>query len=882
VPIDVPTDPQAPTVRGGPRGLPAGSAIGSYRIVKRLGQGGMGVVYRATDEHLRRDVAIKVLHPEVRDLRGKDSLLAEARAMAQLSHVNVVTVFEAGTAGDELYIAMELVHGQTLRAWLKAKRRPWREIVAVFRQAGAGLAAAHLTHLVHRDFKPDNVLIDASGRARVTDFGLAAGPEAWAQSPSATTPDLAYSTGIAGTPGYLAPEIYDGEPADARADQFAFCVSLWEALTGKRPFHGDHLAELRASIAAGVPVPARSAPAWLLRVVARGLADRREDRYPSMADLLRQLERDPARTRRRVLLGTAAIATAGGAVALALVLGRPADCAGAAELAGPWSPAARTLAIERIAGLGPYGRALAPQLEQALNDHATRWAAGHRDACLAHRSGAQSDALLDRRMACLDRGRAALAEVADITDRADASTLPEIARAVRAIPDPAACSDIEALLSDVAPPPQQLAAQISRLRDLLARARVQIAAGRFREARSLAARCTAEARSIDYRPLLAEALLTEGHAIMMVERAQAVPVLVEATNVAVQAGADTLAVEAWARRAWAQGTDAKAERTGALGGLELVEALAARTPSARFARALLHNNVGGVDLAEDRRDRARAAFELAVSDSRGLTGPGTVELIAARSNLALVTDDPARSDALFADAVAELTRLLGADHPDTLRIRALRGTTSMIRLAPAAEVLTPVCEGYALHEGLGPLADRCWAEVAYIRSELGDDARAAEAMERAVHPGTDDAQGVVEAPYVALWRGDARGAEGRFAAALAAMPPKPDDPWWYRARHAQLQLGLGRARRALGDLRGARPALESSAAELEAIARDHPAAALERRLGRARAELAMTLAALGAKKEEVAPVAAAASAWLRRAEGRAAEIEALGRLAAAR
>jgi serine/threonine protein kinase len=252
-------------------GLPQiGEAIGRYQLQRVVGVGGMGVVYRAHDTTLDREVAIKLLRP---DLLEGPSLLAEAQAMARLQHPNIVTVHDAGIANNQLYICMEYVAGTTLRT--ATQNRGWREIVEMYRAAGEGLAYVHRAGLVHLDFKPDNVLVDGDGRVRVTDFGLAR---------MMGRPDKR----IVGTPAYMAPEQRTGGRVDARTDQFAFCTSLREAL-------GDN---------------------WRLRrVLARGLEPRPTDRYPDMEALLAAITRATRRKR-----APAAFAIVAAAIAAAIFL----------------------------------------------------------------------------------------------------------------------------------------------------------------------------------------------------------------------------------------------------------------------------------------------------------------------------------------------------------------------------------------------------------------------------------------------------------------------------------------------------------------------------------------------------------------------------------
>jgi serine/threonine protein kinase len=273
----------------------------------------MGAVYAAHDPELERTVALKVLHvgPSRDEGALRTRLKREAQALARLSHPNVVSVYDVGTWRQGVFIAMELVEGATLRAWLQ-RPHDWRTIVDVFVSAGRGLEAAHRAGLVHRDFKPDNVLIGAeadsghagldTGRVRVTDFGLAriAGLQESAAGQTDGPLDLSITrTGtLLGTPAYMSPEQMFGRATDARTDIFSFCVSLYEALYGERPFAGENLASLRAAIVAQrvrEPPRGRKVPGWLRRVLLRGLSATPDARVASMPALLAALTRDRQR-----------------------------------------------------------------------------------------------------------------------------------------------------------------------------------------------------------------------------------------------------------------------------------------------------------------------------------------------------------------------------------------------------------------------------------------------------------------------------------------------------------------------------------------------------------------------------------------------------------
>ena len=289
---------------------------GRYQIVRPIGAGGMGVVYEARDLELHRPVALKMLRPSGAAAALRERLLGEARAMARLSHPNVLAVHDVGTLGDAVFLAMELVEGQTLTAWLAQRKRSWREVLEVFLAAARGLSAAHAAGLVHRDFKPDNVLVGDDGRVRVTDFGLAR----TSGVPLDGAARVVAASSRAGSPAYMAPEQMRAGPIDARADLFSFCVALHQGLFGMRPFAGETLAALEKSILRGELVPGSGgAPARLRKAVLRGLRAAPSDRYPSMDALIAALEQ----ARRPAVAVPLATLLATLAVAAALLWRRP-------------------------------------------------------------------------------------------------------------------------------------------------------------------------------------------------------------------------------------------------------------------------------------------------------------------------------------------------------------------------------------------------------------------------------------------------------------------------------------------------------------------------------------------------------------------------------
>jgi serine/threonine protein kinase len=285
-----------------PNGIPR--TIGKYHVREVVGTGAMGVVYLADDPQLNRAVAVKVLRrPQA---EGAERLRREARALARIAHPNVIVVHEVGTVEDHVFMAMEFVDGASLTTWLSDRERNTSEILAVFAQAGRGLAVAHAAGLVHRDFKPDNVLVGRDGRVRVVDFGLARAdlvgePVATDEDPNSKTPLLGLTrTGaFIGTPAYMAPEQFTGGPTDARTDQFGFAVALFEALHGRRPFEATTLAELTATVTRGevtVPRGPRQVPKHVMRALLRALLVDPDARFASMDDFIAELTRRERRS----------------------------------------------------------------------------------------------------------------------------------------------------------------------------------------------------------------------------------------------------------------------------------------------------------------------------------------------------------------------------------------------------------------------------------------------------------------------------------------------------------------------------------------------------------------------------------------------------------
>jgi tetratricopeptide (TPR) repeat protein len=521
---------QSGATGSGPRsGLSEGEYFGRYMVLERVGAGGMGVVYAAYDPTLDRRVALKILARAGTQDMANQRLLREAQAMARLAHPHVATVHEAGEVEGRAFVAMEYLSGGDLHDWLKQRERGWDEIRPVFVAAGQGLAAAHRSGLVHRDFKPSNVMFGGDGRVRVTDFGLARLAEDsqdasfddletrfTASDSSAATPlssPLTREGLIVGTPAYMAPEQILNGRADPRTDQFAFAVSLWEALTGSRPFRasGD-FAEMvdHASTYEAPPLPSeRRAPSRIYGAVLRALDRDPEQRFASMDDLLAEIGRDPGSRGRRAAAGTALVLAA----AMVAAMGwnhwsqRQHLCSGAPEATrSVWNGERRT---EMITALESAGALTGPAVADIVDAHLTSWQEVFTEACTASRvRGERSPALLDLQMACLNRRLAETDQFLNLL----ASPTPELAgaalEAVQQLSGPEQCADVNWMVSQQPlPEDRDVRASVEAIAETLARADAYRVAGDYDRALEGFAAAAEAAKDAGYPPLRAEALV---------------------------------------------------------------------------------------------------------------------------------------------------------------------------------------------------------------------------------------------------------------------------------------------------------------------------------------------------------------------------------------
>lgn len=487
--------------------------IGRFVVLETLGRGNMGVVYAAQDGQLQRQVALKLIRGDIvgDDPRERERLIREARALARLSHPNVVQVHEVGEHGDDVFLVMELVRGVTLREWLDQRERSLAEILDRFMQAAHGLDAAHRVGIVHGDFKPSNALVGEDGRVRLVDFGLALAPPldeptTESSSPGTLATSASRSVRPAGTPAYMAPEHLRGRNGP-RSDQFSFCVALFEALHGRRPYTPEQLLELSRRPEAGpTPIPARSLPRALRRILVRGLSPRADDRFRSMSAVTDGLVRIQSQSRRRRLaLASILTLTLGVGVGLQVREHAPRRCVDSgAPLQGVWDEARRAAAGLAFAGSGlAFAEQAWTRTGQALDAYVARWIATRRDLCAATWiRGERSEAALGRSERCLDAARRALGHLADALVTADAALIGEAEGLVAELPDPDTCRGLVERERPDAPDPG--------LASMLGRARIFERTQQAREARDLLALALERSRLLGDRGVEAEVLYLLG------------------------------------------------------------------------------------------------------------------------------------------------------------------------------------------------------------------------------------------------------------------------------------------------------------------------------------------------------------------------------------
>jgi len=675
-----------------------GSLVGRYRLLYLVGRGGMGEVYAAHDPDLDRRIAIKIMRADSQpDDVEAARLMREAQSIAKLSHPNLVTVYDVGTAGGRVFVAMELIEGETVAAWLDRKRRPRDEILRVFTAAGRGLAAAHRAGIIHRDFKPQNVMVTADGVVRVMDFGLAA------LRPTlhgAKAQRLTKVGSILGTPLYMSPEQLCGQAVDPRADQFSFCVALYEALHGERPFAGDNFAALRAAVLSGEPRPAPLAsrvPARVRAILLRGLSVDRTKRFPDMDALLRAL--DQASARRAGLGRMLGVGAAAGALTFALAFAvvwqlrgtRAASrCASVPDqIAAAWPTAATAsrradIRAAFLAAGVPDARERFDRASQSLDGYANAWTAMYRESCAAAETGSDSREAIALRTSCLDERAQSVAALADALAHADAKVVRKAVAATLSLPPLDGCADERALKTAALPADEALRARVQSLRARLATLWAMAASGHDWQALKPMGALVDEIRTAGHEPLLGEALLVFARMRAPFDPEGAEPLYEDAYKrgeasrndaLAAEAAIQLVAIAAVAHRfdsgeRWARIADVTVER-----GVPM-----------RLRGSFLHNR-GTLFAAQGSWRLAEGDFSAAVALRQQALGTAHPDLAASMINLArsaLVLGDARRALEIASRALTITSAFFPAESYEVAAARLARGQ-ALIALDRAAE-----------------------------------------------------------------------------------------------------------------------------------------------------------------------------------------------------
>jgi serine/threonine protein kinase/tetratricopeptide (TPR) repeat protein len=637
--------------------------IGRYAVVRKLGEGGMGVVYAAYDEDLDRKVALKLLRGDLaKDERGRVRIRREAQALARLSHPNVVQVHEIGTWREHDFVAMEFVSGQTLDRWLRTKERQWTECLEVLLQAGRGLAAAHAADLVHRDFKPANVLVGDDGRVRVLDFGLARSAEELTtghaiaelrqsepdldksaartasgtasgsvdgeaskdsesrgvtrgdSEPNAFGRELTATGALLGTWVYMAPEQHLGQRATAASDQFSFCFVLYLALFGKWPYEGESRSEHAACATQGrfeVPGTGTGMPLWLRKAVCRGLAPNPADRWPSMDALLAELSRDRASMWKRSVVAAGLV----GSVGLALLVGQrasePVQCEyDVATVIEGWTDDERA-GVRTSFEVAGVGDEKLDRTIRELDAYANAIVAGHGDACEDHRiTQVLTDAQYELRVACLDDRKLELRAAIDVLAGGDANVVRRAPEILAGLGDVGMCERVELLdRHEPAPKDEATARAIALVRSSLIEAHTARRAGRLQVAEDSARLAREQATRLDHLPLTGEVAQLEAEiAFAHLDFGTAKAKLLEALHAAEFSGDPERRFDAFFRLARVEmeiGQDPAVE-------LEMADTLVERLGEPAPKRALMHFAYGDALRLAAEPSEARDQYDRAI------------------------------------------------------------------------------------------------------------------------------------------------------------------------------------------------------------------------------------------------------------------------------
>jgi eukaryotic-like serine/threonine-protein kinase len=825
---------------GGSASAPSGRSepaaprrLGRYVVLERIGIGGMGVVYSAHDPDLDRRVAIKLLRHEGTP-EFVERLQREARALARLNHPNVLTVYEQGIFEGRPYVVTELVEGETLRAWLGASPRHWRRVLALLLAAGRGLAAAHAMGIVHRDFKPDNVLVDREGRPRVADFGVArsfgAGfsieRAAHGDDPRDVDDDELTQAGtILGTVPYMAPEHARGQ-ASERSDQFSFCVTAFEALCGARPFVGSDRAAIREAIEKGRitrPPGASAVPRWLMRILERGLATDPRERFASMTALLSALEAGLRRRRTRVLLAVT-LGAVGSAAALAYGLGRGeslGSCAGgSAEIEPLWGEPRRAQVGDRVAATPGHGAASWRHATEVIDAWTGQWLDTHRRACEATARGEQSGEALDLTMGCLQRRRGELAAVIDMLADGDDTVLDRVPELVGSLGAVQACEDTQRLRARAAlPTGAGERARIDALDRAVSVARATAVAGRYREATDALGPLVAEAQDLGWAPLVARTHLVHGQALgQLGETDRASEALRAAAASAEEGHDDALAAEAWIELVSLEGY-VRAEAAVGRIAATIARAKLERIAAGPLQRSALEQAEAAALLGGGRVDEALAAQERAMELLTEAPDASALDRAHVLMRYGAMLQNVARHDEAI-DAIGEALEMaeavLGQSHPSLAPILGTL-TASHYALGDLSAARGTAERTVALLDGAvvpdAPVLAKAIGNLGLVYLQMNEPERALAMHERALslretslgkeHPELALAHDNIGSTLTALGRVDEAIEHHLRALTVRAATMGEDHPW-----NGYSHTDLGRAYLTKGEPERARDHLE--------------------------------------------------------------------------
>ena len=650
-------EPQAPpTIFPDEDVARAGVTVGRYVLLRRLGAGGMGVVAKAYDPELDRHVAIKILRQPLTSDSARRRLLREARAMARVTHPNVVAIHDVGVHEDRLFIAMELVDGVDLATWVREKPRSVDEILDVCRAVGRGIVEAHSCGLVHRDLKPGNVLVPREGAPKVADFGLAQPVDA----------DAGAGRSVVGTPGFMAPEQYGGGAVDARTDQFGFCATVFAALYGIPPFRGETTAETRRATEQGTLSPASrkgDVPASVRRALLRGLRPNPAQRFASMNALLRELG---PRARRGRVVALAGLTVIAGGLGLQYALAQPSmDCSvGTEQLDAVWNDGTKERIGEAFRGTAvAYAHAAAEQAGHVIDDAVMDWTEAHAESCRARIAGRASARLTESRMDCLERRRHRIEVLVERLTEADAAVVRRAVSAAEDLGDPHVCLDRGLDIQS----PQEDAAEVEAVRVRLAEAVVALRTEDPEQAQAALEEAKAEAAELDFPPLRAELAMVEGRiADARREPDRAIELLHEAVTIAEASHYDEGALEARIRLlAVVSSQPDKLETVEEMA--KLAEGAILRSPVNRlWARTEIDRALGHAMTIAERADEAIPIYERALDRLGADRQLHRAQVERGLASALAASGDLGHSREHFEQSCRILVGRLGQQHPTAL------------------------------------------------------------------------------------------------------------------------------------------------------------------------------------------------------------------------